>query len=174
MKFRTMFQTMFFLASIALSQGASAADMPILRFHEVSPGIYRGARPDAEGMKALAQLGVKTDLDLENDLSAVQQETQDAGKLGMNLISKPMSGFWSPDDREVNEILAIVGDKGNYPIFIHCQHGQDRTGLIVGLYRVLQQGWTSSAAYGEMITIGFHPQLFLLNHYFEEKTGFDD
>lgn len=92
----------------------------------------------------------------------------------MRIISKPMSGFWSPNDLEVNAILAIVGDAGNYPLFIHCEHGQDRTGLIVGLYRVFQEGWTPAAAYAEMKAIGFHPELVFLNHYFEEKTGFED
>ena len=43
--------------------------------------------------------------------------------------------------------------------FIHCTHGHDRTGLVVGCYRVLKQGWTKNDAYAEMLQHGFHPEL---------------
>jgi len=42
---------------------------------------------------------------------------------------------------------------------IHCTHGQDRTGYIVGRFRVLSQGWTKDRAYAEMRAHGFHPEL---------------
>jgi protein tyrosine/serine phosphatase len=85
-----------------------------------------------------------------------------------------MSGFWTPDDSEVNQIEAIMADTSQRPIFVHCQHGQDRTGLIVGLYRVFSEHWSPADAYNEMLAKGFHQALFLLNHYYEEKTGFED
>src|SRR4051812_7010581 len=112
MKFRVILS----LAFVGLIQGASASEVPILRFREVSPGIYRGARPDADGLRALARLGFKTDLDLENDVEAVEQESQTAQNLGIRLISKPMSGFWSPDDEQVEETLSILANPANYPI----------------------------------------------------------
>jgi len=149
-------------------------NVPITAFRVVDPGIYRGARPDAAGLKALSDLGVRTDLNLEDDTNAVAAESEITKSLGIDMISKPMSGFWAPDDQEVNDILKIVANPANYPIFIHCQHGEDRTGLIVGLYRVFYEQWTAKAAYKEMKKDGFHPILFLLNHYFEDKTGFED
>lgn len=42
---------------------------------------------------------------------------------------------------------------------VHCTHGQDRTGLIVGRYRVLHDRWTKDAAYQEMLTHHFHRAL---------------
>lgn len=160
----------------ASSVGAASPgdDVPIDKFSEVSPEIYRGARPDAAGLLALVRLGVKVDLDLENDSKAVTQETSVAASMGIKVISKPMSGFWSPDDKEVAEIEAILDDSENYPIFVHCEHGEDRTGLIIGLYRVFHQGWKPATAYAEMKEDGFHSELFFLNHYFEKKTGFED
>lgn len=42
---------------------------------------------------------------------------------------------------------------------IHCTHGQDRTGLIVGMHRVMHDGWFARDAYGEMLDHNFHPEL---------------
>jgi tyrosine-protein phosphatase SIW14 len=143
-------------------------------FKEVEPGVYRGNRPDAATLRKLAALGVKFDLDLEDAGSAITSERPVAQAAGLTFISKPMSGFWTPDDAQVDSILSVVSDPQQRPIFIHCQHGQDRTGLIVGLYRVFYESWEPAAAYQEMLDNGFHQILVLLNHYYEEKTGFED
>ena len=42
--------------------------------------------------------------------------------------------------------------------FVHCAHGQDRTGLVVAVYRV-RHGWTKAQAQAEMLRLGFHPTL---------------
>lgn len=166
-----------FLAVAALGVGEVRAEdtPPIVHFHVVSDGaIYRGGRPEAPGLTALAEMGVKTDLDLDNDADAARAEEHVATALGMRYVANHMSGFWSPKDSVVNAALAVLEDSSNYPVYVHCKHGQDRTGLIVGLYRVFHDGWQPQAAYQEMRDIGFHPALFLLNHYFEERTGYDD
>jgi tyrosine-protein phosphatase SIW14 len=140
----------------------------------VSLGVYRGPRPTAATLSQLKALGVRNVLDLEDTTSVVNSEHKAVTALGMNFVSEPMSGFWTPNDSEVNTIEAFVANTANYPIFVHCEHGQDRTGLIVGLFRVETQHWTPAAAYKEMLAKGFHQILFLLNHYYEEKTGFED
>ena len=43
---------------------------------------------------------------------------------------------------------------------VHCTHGQDRTGLIVGVYRVRQDHWSKERAYREMLDHNFHPLLY--------------
>ncbi len=140
----------------------------------VSPGIYRSPRPTLADLQALKAAGVKFILDLEDTTSAINQERAWAAQLGMTFVSEPMSGFWTPNDAQVNRIEAYLADAHHRPILVHCQHGEDRTGLIIGLYRVQHEGWTPAAAYKEMLANGFHQILFLLNHYYEEKTGFED
>jgi protein-tyrosine phosphatase len=51
-------------------------------------------------------------------------------------------------------------------VLVHCTHGQDRTGLVVGIYR-LAHGWTKDAAYAEMLQYGFHPELLGLRETWE-------
>lgn len=151
-----------------------SADVTTPPIELVSAGIYRGPRPTQATLSQLKALGVKTILDLEDSDDAIRTEKGWTAKLGLTFVSEPMSGFWTPNDKEVNQIEAIMADHSRYPIFVHCQHGQDRTGLIVGLYRVFTQKWTPASAYKEMLAKGFHKALFLLNHYYETKTGFED
>ena len=153
---------------------ATSADVYTPPIEMVSPGIYRGPRPSQGTLAQLKALGVHTILDLEDTSSAIRTERGWVGQLGMTFISEQMSGFWTPNDSEVNQIEAIMADPSKRPIFVHCQHGQDRTGLIVGLYRVFSEGWSPADAYHEMLAKGFHQALFLLNHYYEQKTGFED
>jgi protein tyrosine/serine phosphatase len=165
------------LASLVLASSLARADElnpPILRFATVSPNFYRGARPDFAGLQALADAGVKYVLDLEDDSAAVAQEQSWVESLGMTFISQPMSGFWYPNDDEVNGILALLADANQRPIFVHCQHGEDRTGLIIALHRVFDEGWSPADAHAEMIAMGFHEILWFLHHYYEVKTGWED
>jgi len=128
---RAVLLSIFVLMIAIGAQAESLREMPILAFHQVTPQLFRGARPEKIGVEALAKMGITTIIDLENDQNAVAQEMIWAKKSGIKFISLPMSGFWTPDDAQVNEILATLNDADLSPIFIHCQHGQDRTGLIM-------------------------------------------
>jgi tyrosine-protein phosphatase SIW14 len=162
------------IAFVALRFPAVAsAQIDITRFAQVSPRIYRGSRPDEATLKALAQMNVLTILDLEDDDEVVAAETVLAASYGIKVISTPMSGFWYPRKSQVNHSLQILTDASNGPIFVHCQHGEDRTGLIVGLYRVFYEHWSPSDAWNEMEANGFHRILFLLKEYYEHATGFE-
>jgi tyrosine-protein phosphatase SIW14 len=158
---------------VYLLPASATAAITISRFAQVTDNIYRGSRPDEETLKTLAQMHVMTILDLEDDDEAIAQETAVASHYGIKVISTPMSGFWWPNTSQVRRSLRILNDSANQPIFVHCQHGEDRTGLIVGLYRVFYEQWTPQAAWTEMIANGFHRILFLLEEYYEHATGFE-
>ena len=81
-----------------------------------------------------------------------------------------MSWLIAPKDADVEKIISLLTDQSQAPLFIHCTHGQDRTGLIMGLYRIFVDKWSSGNAYDEMLKIGFHPEFFALDHYFKSKT----
>lgn len=50
----------------------------------------------------------------------------------------------------------------------HCTHGQDRTSLLFGKYRVLDDGWTKDRAYQEMLAHHFHPELHGVHEAWED------
>jgi protein tyrosine/serine phosphatase len=144
------------------------SDLPAL--NEVTSQISRGGRPSAQGLADLQRQGVRTVIDLEDDRGAAANERAVAARLGLGWISEPLTTSVTPSDAEVNQILSLLEDSRRYPIYIHCHFGEDRTGLIIGLYRVLVQRWTAQQAYREMIELGFHQQFRALDQYFKTKT----
>jgi protein tyrosine/serine phosphatase len=150
-------------------------------FVKVRDGIYRGGHPDPGGIKYLKSIGIKTVVDLEiDDLveatpKDILQEEFDAVKAGLKMERYPTSAYSvavsDEFDARIDKILATLKDDTKKPIYVHCKHGQDRTGLVIGLERVLIEGWTPQTAHDEMVRIGFHTEFLGLEEYFERKTG---
>lgn len=160
-----------FVFTLFAFQAVAQTAIPIDRFLPVTNEIYRGARPNDEGVTALAQNRFHTILNLENDSSAIAHEASLVSDLGMAQVSIPLSAFFTPADQDIDHALEVMNNAGPFPLFLHCLHGEDRTGLVVGLYRVIYQGWTPEDAYREMLDKGFHPILFSLKNYFIKRTG---
>lgn len=128
------------------------ADLPGLpNFAQVSEGLYRGAQPTAEGMRNLAELGIKTVVNLRS-FHSDRDELRGTGLRYAHIECKA----WHPEEEDVVEFLAILRDPENLPVFVHCQHGADRTGMMVAAYRVVEEGWTRERAAEELPRFGFH------------------
>lgn len=154
-------------------QKAVHTENAIPNFLEVTNSIFRGGRPNDGDLASLkSEKNIKTVINLENKEPFIQQESRIANNLSLNFISSPMDAMVRPTDQQVNQILETLQNPDNFPIFLHCHHGQDRTGLIIGLYRVEVQGWTPAKAYQEMLANGFHPNLVPLDKYFKDRTGY--
>lgn len=133
-------------------------------FYEVTTNLYRGAQPTAQGMKELKAMGIKTVVNLRSfhsDASLVSRGDLKLARLHM----KP----WHAEDEDVVAFLKIVSNTNNLPVFVHCQRGADRTGMICAMYRVVVCGWTKEAAIKEMKEGGFsfNPGWQNLVHYVE-------
>jgi protein tyrosine/serine phosphatase len=120
-------------------------------FHKVSDGLYRGAKPSAQGMKTLEKMGIKTIVNLRGFHS-------DSEKLAGTKLKYIHIRFqtWQPEEEDMIAFLKIVNDPSNQPVFVHCQHGADRTGTMVALYRLAVQGWTKDEAVREMTQGGYN------------------
>jgi protein tyrosine/serine phosphatase len=172
------------ILSIGLLLLAGCGDPPSLEnFHEVRSGLFRGGHPDTSGIAVLQNLGVKTivDLEIDNGIEAdtddITQELDDAAKANITVLRFPMSAFDSPDDEfdhMIDQIMTTLADPSLGPIYVHCAHGQDRTGLVIALERVIDEGWAPQDAHDEMLQMGFHTIFVGLDHYFEQKTGWED
>ena len=51
---------------------------------------------------------------------------------------------------------------------IHCKNGHDRTGLVVGMLRIVVDGWDKHHAWVEMLDRGYHPELIGLDRAFHD------
>ena len=52
------------------------------------------------------------------------------------------------------KFLDAVLDPANQPVFIHCAHGCDRTGVMAAVYRMEVEGWAPGEALEEMRAFG--------------------
>lgn len=118
----------------------------------IAPGIYRGALPEIDGYVTLHKLGVKTVIDMRTNGS----EKANVEALGMKSISIPIRMSRNGLQEKVDQVVALMANPANHPIYVHCRHGQDRTGIVVAAYRMKHQGWSLSAAEAEMQAFGFN------------------
>lgn len=134
----------------------------IPNFAIVDQLIYRGGQPDAEGWVVLKDFGVTRVIKLNEDSEAIDPVLE-----GMELfkVQIPASQqiITEPDAQYLRDAVGFIEPN----TFVHCSHGQDRTGLVIGMYRVLRQGWTKQKAWAEMMGHGFHPILFGLDKAWE-------
>lgn len=74
---------------------------------------------------------------------------------------------WHPEDEDIIKFLRIVTTPALQPVLVHCQHGSDRTGMMVAVYRIVVQGWSKADALHEMTQggYGFHPLWRNLTRY---------
>jgi protein tyrosine phosphatase (PTP) superfamily phosphohydrolase (DUF442 family) len=147
---------------ISLMQPVTAAapksEIPGLpNFDTVAPGLLlRGGQPSEAGLAALSKQGVKTIIDLRSDKTLIGMESGEAKDLNLNFYSLPMTGTRSPSKTMIRRFLGIVSDPATQPVFVHCEEGVDRTGLMVAIYRMETAHWTADKAYREMLKHGFH------------------
>ena len=118
--------------------------------HQVTPLLYRGAQPTAIGMQQLKAMGIKTVVNLRS----FNSDREELGTTGLAYEHIPMKA-WHPEQEDIVRFLRITTDKTRAPVFVHCQHGADRTGLMCAIYRVVIQGWTKEEAIQEMTQGGF-------------------
>jgi protein tyrosine/serine phosphatase len=116
---------------------------------KVSDSLYRSAQPSPEGMRNLQEFGIKTIINLRW-LHSDSDETE-----GTQLrVVKIHEKAWHMEDEDVILFLRLLEMPWG-PFLVHCQHGADRTGCMVAMYRMVVQGWKREEAIREMKGGGF-------------------
>src|SRR5437867_6702554 len=139
-------------ASAETGPRAKLADIHIKNFGRISANYYRGAQPDRRDYPALAALGIKTVIDLTR--AGRPDEPVLVKRTGMKFYRIPLTTSDRPSDASVTQFLKLVNDPVNWPVFVHCQGGRHRTGVMTAVYRINQDGWTADRAYDEMKLYG--------------------
>lgn len=132
------------------------SQVPIRNFHQVEAFLYRGGQPLKEGFIALKEMGVKTVICLRWGKKVIEAEKAAVESLGMTFISMPLNYWNLPKTETVDRFLALIDDTENHPVYVHCLHGSDRTGILLAIFRIFRQGWTFDQSYDEMRKFGFH------------------
>jgi protein tyrosine/serine phosphatase len=148
---------------------------------EVGSGLLRGGQPSAEGWKWLKEKGVTAVVKLNYEsegsddearrlgLRVIVNSIEPAGLDGKSpeaILNAALKTRVVPSDESIaNAVRAMDAHQG--VMYVHCSHGQDRTGLVVGVYRVLHDGLTKDDAYQEMLHNHFHAGLHGLHDFWE-------
>ena len=125
-------------------------DLPNL--HRITSKFYRSGQPTAQGIiTASKAYGIRT-------IVSLNDKPDESTLTGLKLVHVPMSAFKTADEDDpqlARSLAAIQRGLARGPTLVHCQHGKDRTGGIVAVWRILYQGWSKEAAIREMNEGGF-------------------
>ena len=122
-------------------------------FFKITDYLYRSEQPTEEGMKNLERMGIKTVINLRvfhSDFDIIKK----TGLLYEEISVKP----WHIEDEDVIRVLRIIRKNEKGPFLMHCWRGADRLGLMVAMFRIVEQGWPKDQAIDEMVNggYGFH------------------
>ncbi|RYZ83219.1 MAG: hypothetical protein EOO68_33290 [Moraxellaceae bacterium] len=86
--------------------------------------------------------------------------------------TKPETWSHAIQDQQIAQALMAIehgSQQGN--VLVHCQHGSDRTGLVIAMYRIIYQHWPIEHAKQEMKQggFGFHPIWVNIDGFFSPQ-----
>lgn len=135
---------------------------------KVTDDVWRGSRPEPVNF-AYIKATFSTVISLEGQAEDIRERNElDPTRV----LSQPIS-FWQIyftgiTEAYLNAILGCINAVPK-PVLVHCEHGQDRTGLVIAAYRVTACGWTKELAMDEALTYGYRDWLNLgLNKTWEK------
>ena len=109
--------------------------------HTVIPGkIYRGAQPNPAVLQAhVKQYGIRTIVNLRGTCFPQEwyvEEARTAQDLGLALEDLTFSAGRWPAHQEIRHLVETL-DHAEFPLFMHCRQGADRTGMASVIAQVL-------------------------------------
>jgi tyrosine-protein phosphatase SIW14 len=169
--------------TMALAIGALVAGVPFVyyrycytygkRLRPVAEGkLYRSGCMTADGLAhTIEKYHIRTVLNLMEEfpdpiLSAGYFDTREVrekelcralGATMINLTVDVIAANRVGKERPaaIETFLELMDNPETYPVLIHCKAGLHRTGVIVAVYRMEYDGWTSHQAMGELKANGF-------------------
>jgi protein tyrosine/serine phosphatase len=145
----------------ATKAAAARAKLPGLpNFAKVSEQLSRGAQPEAGGFEELKKLGVDIVVNLRHEPDEISWERGLVDKQGLEYVSIPWRGKNDPDPAQVVRFLELLRANPDKQIFVHCQRGAERTGVMVACYRMTAESWNVDRAADEMELFGFRAWRF--------------
>lgn len=161
------------VAAVSLLSTAASAQNPTVypelpRFQQVNERLYRGGQPRTGGVNRLRELGINTVINLRGTSDRTRAEETEVRAAGLNYFNVALPNWGRPQDAHVRRVLELIAASENGRVFIHCRDGVDRTGLIVAMYRMTREGWTSNDALAEAERDGMRRIQYWMRDYVED------
>ncbi|GBC01991.1 hypothetical protein RclHR1_04400014 [Rhizophagus clarus] len=143
--------------------------IPPDNFNMVSNWVYRSSFPKKKNFAFLKKLGLKSILTLILEEYPEQNtkflETNDIKFFQFGIAGNKEPFCHIPEDK-ISAALAVILDRRNHPILIHCNKGKHRTGCLIGCLRKLQR-WTHTSIFDEYRRFS-HPKSRSMDQQFIE------
>ncbi|HLJ54334.1 MAG TPA: tyrosine-protein phosphatase [Chthonomonadaceae bacterium] len=125
-------------------------------FGKLNAAVWRSGAPRAEGYARLAEIGVKTVVNLQKE----NPSEKDRVPAGVNYVYIPITDEHAPTKEQAQQFLDVVADPANWPVLVHCHAGEGRAGLMCALVRHSFDGWDDKMIMNEVDN--FHVTHFAL------------
>ena len=136
------------------SQKADVSAVTIKNFGQMDERFFRGGQPKEGDYQQLANLGIKTVIDLQNEPTGYEKQSVEA--LGMKYVNIPMSDKDYPETAKIDQFLKLVDDPATGKFYVHCAGGRHRTGVMGAVYRFNNYHWNYDQVYAEMKKYDFY------------------
>jgi tyrosine-protein phosphatase SIW14 len=150
------------LAALTLGWAPAAAQVAkpaqplgLPRFGMVTDHLYRGGQPEGRGFAELKGLGIDLVVNLRNEPDEIVRERALVEAQGLRYTSIPWRGKENPKPEQIAEFLGLLRANADKKVFVHCERGSERTGLMIACYRMSMEQWTADKALREMDAFGF-------------------
>lgn len=126
---------------------------------QAAPHLVTGGQPEAHHLDALQAAGPVTVLDIRDPMEPRPiDEPDELAQRGIRYVNIPVVSGALTDDT-LQEILAILRDNGDAPLFFHCASG-NRVGGALLPYLILDRGMSEEEAVEMAMQIGLRsPEL---------------
>ncbi len=152
------------LMTVSFSSFAEVEGLTIPNSHQVDKegNVFRGRQPEKK-VDELAHIGITDVVIFKNDVKGeVAKEITELNRLGIKSHHIPFRWKEYPSMQvaceQIVEAITIIRDvkKVNGKTFLHCTAGEDRTGTVMGLYRMMTEKMSmNQVVRSEMCPRGF-------------------
>jgi len=148
-----------------------------LNRHRLGATAWRSAQPAPHHIRTLAQLGIRTIVNLRGERASGSYWLEEAAceRYGISLVNFAMRARRAPTRDELTNAIALF-DQIDYPMLMHCKSGADRTGLMSMMYVHLKEGAPMTIARRQLsLRFGYFPWTtagildLLCEHYVQDS-----
>ena len=130
--------------------------VPPLNFALVADDVYRSGHPLEINYPFLENLNLRTIVYMgdrkESDNEGYKAWANGQGINWIHFYEKSAKEPFTENDRGViKKTLEIILDVRNLPVLVHSNKGKHRVGVLVGVMRMLVQGWSLATIFDEYI-----------------------
>ena len=134
-------------------------ELGIKNFAIVDNGkIYRSGLPTVNQLDYLCEeYNITTVISLSGDVTEKYRSlNRFMDNRRIKHVNLAMMTEVRPPQQKITTFLQEIADSNNWPILVHCGAGVDRTGMMIALHRMVNEGWQWDRAREEAVNYGFH------------------